>query len=94
MIRFNIGFNLRRQRLQTQFELTSNVFPVVFDKIVAVTKDVESYDGDYTVIPKVAEQVLPTAKKLMSADLTIAKIPIYDVSNNSGGTTIYIADNI
>lgn len=94
MIRFDVGFNLRRQRLQTHFELTSNIFPVVFDKFVAVTKDVESYDGEYKVTPKVTEQVLPTAKKFMNADVTVAKIPIYDVSNNSGGTTVYIADNI
>lgn len=94
MIRFDVGFDLRRQRLQTQFELTSNIFPVAFDKFVAVTKDVECYDGPYMVTPKVAEQVLPTAKKLMAADVTIAKIPIFDVSNTSGGTTIYIADEI
>lgn len=94
MIRFDVGFNLRRQRLQTQFELNSNIFPLAFDKFVAVTKDVERYDGPYMVTPKVAEQVLPTAKKLMSADVTIAKIPIFEVSNTSGGTTIYIADEI
>lgn len=94
MIRFDVGFDLKRQRLQTQFELTSNIFPLAFDKFVAVTKDVECYDGPYMVTPKVAEQVLPTAKKRMTADVTIAKIPIFDVSNTSGGTTIYIADEI
>lgn len=94
MIRFDVGFNVRWQRLQTQFELNSNIFPLAFDKFVAVTKDVERYDGPYMVTPKVAEQVLPTAKKFMDEDVKITKIPVYDVSNNSGGTTIYIADII
>lgn len=106
MIRFDIGFRVIQQELPTRFELTSifpvlfesNVqrLPIAFDKFVVttITKDAEYYDGDYSVIPKIIEQTLPTEKKLLGADIKVEKIPIFDVSNNSGGTTIYIADNI
>lgn len=62
--------------------------------IVPIYKDVPQYEGDYEVTPKVSEQTLPTAKKLMSEDLTIKEIPYFEVGNNSGGDTVYIAKEI
>ena len=54
----------------------------------------EPYDGDYEVTPKIDEAtVLPTAQKLLARDVTVKKIPYYEVSNNSGGLTIYIASD-
>lgn len=37
-------------------------------------------------------QVLPTAKKLMQKDVTIRKIPQYEVSNDSSGYTLIIGE--
>ena len=51
----------------------------------------EQYAGNYTVVPKVEKQVLKTKQKVMTADLTVTEIPVYEVSNTSGGTTVYIA---
>lgn len=52
----------------------------------------ESYDGDYTVTPKMFEgTVLPTKDKTMTDDVTVLEVPFYEVSNASGGTTVYIA---
>lgn len=48
------------------------------------------YDGDYTVIPKVTEQVLQTKEKVMINDLTVKEIPTYKVSNEAGGNTFII----
>lgn len=62
--------------------------------IVPIYKDVPQYEGGYEVTPKVSEQTLPTAKKLMSEDLTIKEIPYFEVGNNSGGDTVYIAKEI
>jgi hypothetical protein len=62
--------------------------------IVPIYKDVPLYEGDYEVTPKVSEQTLPTAKKLMSKDVTIKEIPYFEVGNNSGGDTVYIAKEI
>lgn len=53
----------------------------------------ETYDGSYTIVPKITEQVLETGNKLMANDLTITSIPTYEVSNEKG-TTFYIADSI
>lgn len=51
----------------------------------------EQYAGNYTVIPKLDQQVLKTKQKVMTDDLTVKGIPVYEVSNISGGTTFYIA---
>lgn len=60
--------------------------------IVPVYKDITMYEGDYEVTPKVDEQTLPTADKLLLEDVKIKKIPYFEVSNNSGGITASIGD--
>lgn len=60
--------------------------------LVTQRQDAESYTGPYTVTPKAEEQTLNTKDKVMDDDVTIESIPIYEVSNESGGTTFYIAD--
>ena len=47
------------------------------------------YTGEYEVTPKTYdEQVLPTKNKRMINNLTVKKIPQYEVSNDSGYTLI------
>jgi hypothetical protein len=49
------------------------------------------YEGEYEVIPSLAEDIkLETAKKLMTDDVTVRKLPRYDVANEAGGTTVYL----
>lgn len=48
------------------------------------------YTGDYIVIPKVTEQTLETAHKLMTDDVTIKEIPFSKVSNIFNGYTVNI----
>lgn len=62
--------------------------------IVPVYKDAPPYEGEYEVTPKVIEQTLPTAKKLLSEDVTIKSIPFYNVGNTSGGSTVYIGNEV
>lgn len=50
----------------------------------------ETYKGDYTVIPKVEEQVMETKNKTMTDNVTVLKIPYSEVDNLSGGQTITI----
>ena len=53
------------------------------------------YDGPYEAIPKVEAQTLPTAKKkLMTDDVTVHGAPFYEVSNDQGGNTVYIAKEL
>lgn len=56
------------------------------------TRDV--YYGDYVVVPKTKEQVLYTTDKVLTDDILVKEIPIWETSNTSGGKTVYIADNV
>ena len=49
------------------------------------------YDGEYEITPRVTAQTMSTRDKVMLDDVTIQAIPVYETSNNSGGTTVYIA---
>lgn len=49
------------------------------------------YEGPYEVTPNVDGQVLPTANKTMTSDITINKIPYAEVSNPGGGLTVTIS---
>ena len=51
-----------------------------------------TYDGDYEVTPKKAEQKLETNDKFMVDDVKVKGIPYYETSNISG-TTVYIGGN-
>lgn len=62
--------------------------------IVPMYEDVPLYEGTYNVTPKVSGQTLPTANKFLSKDVTIKEIPYFEVSNDSGGDTVYIANSI
>lgn len=56
-----------------------------------VCNDLPIYDGEYTVTPLAdGEQTLLTKGKYNTRDITVKKIPYYEVSNDEGGTTINI----
>ena len=67
-------------------------------QVDAVTRtsanDIPVYDGPYEAIPKVEAQTLQTAKKLMTDDVTVHGVPFYEVSNDQGGDTVYIAKEL
>lgn len=66
-------------------------FVVGFGQLTEVSPDDrEHYLGDYDVVPGREKTVLETAAKVMDDDVTVHPIPYYQVSNNSGGTTVYI----
>lgn len=50
----------------------------------------DEYIGSYEVIPKIADQLLPTKEKYLQDDIKIKSIPYYEVSNNNGGITVII----
>lgn len=54
----------------------------------------EVYTGTYVVTPDVDEQVLPTQYKQLERDITVKSIPYFDVSNTSGGRTVYIGSEV
>lgn len=50
----------------------------------------EPYEGEYTVDPDWGAQSLATRNKVMSDDVTVNAIYYSEVSNHSGGKTVYI----
>lgn len=85
------GFLFETEVFETEqsFHAEQN-FEVEFDSF-QIGGSVEPYEGEYAVTPTVEGQKLKTANKYMSDDLTVEAIPAYEVSNDSGGQTFYIA---
>lgn len=53
----------------------------------------EKYTGPYEVTPAVKNDViLRTTNMIMTKDVTVHKVPQYEVSNLSGGNTLIIGD--
>lgn len=78
-----------------KFQPTTMQMGVDFGQIIKVTEtDIPYYAGPYEVTPDVEAQTLHTAKQVMDDNVQIHSIPFYDVSNNAGGTTVYIGKEI
>lgn len=59
------------------------------------TPDYDKYAGVYIVTPKTEEeQILNTSNKVLTDDIHVKKIPYFDVSNTSGGSTVYIGSDL
>ena len=76
------------------FELTQKAaLSVAFDVTIREGGGGEPYDGEYDVTPKVsAPVVLQTEGKTMKKDVTVLKIPQFEISNPEGGKTLIIGD--
>ena len=83
-------------RFHVNFKQTDQKLPVRFDNFqnIAVSPDVEYYTGSYEITPDVDAQKMPTAQKFMNEDVTVKAIPFFDVSNDAGGNTIFIASEV
>lgn len=56
---------------------------------------VEIYDGEYVVHSEAHEvQILPTANKQLTKNITVEKIPYFEASNLSDGITAYIGSEV
>lgn len=65
--------------------------PVKVDVTGTAVVAAPEYSGPYDITPLFSTQILPTAKRLMQQDVTIKKIPQYEVSNDYG-TTLILGD--
>ena len=71
--------------------LEDQLFDMSFGALQVITEEeegLEHFPGPYHVIPAVEAQTLPTYRKRMDADLEVASIPYYEVSNATGNTVI------
>lgn len=48
------------------------------------------YEGDYEITPRLYQQELETAGKLMEDDVTVYEIPVARTTNPTGGLTVMI----
>jgi hypothetical protein len=81
--------------LDVVFEENEQEIIADFGEVVEVKNpDADIYGGEYQVTPKVTEQTLPTAQKFLVEDVTIKKIPYFEVSNEAGGNTVYIGKEV
>lgn len=75
-----------------KMDIESHKIPItldVKDYIGTYTPEgVETYEGDYTVVPKTTEQELYTKNKMMKDDVTVQKIPYHEISNETGTTVV------
>ena len=61
--------------------------------VATTAQDIPTYTGEYSATPKVEEEtVLQTEGRKMIKDVTVRKIPQYEVSNQAGGETLIIGD--
>lgn len=79
-----------------KFKIGSTV-PIKFHAephVIGVNSDdVPVYDGAYSVTPKVYEETtLETKQKLMQKNVTVSRIPQYQVSNDAEGVTLIIGE--
>ena len=76
--------------LQKELEVSGNISP---GNYTYNDQDREYYTGSYQAVSSPREdQILPTAEKIMSNDVTVLKIPYYETINLSGGYTVTISE--
>ena len=63
------------------------------ERAVVVPTGGKPYEGAYEVTPTVEGFTLPTARKVMSKDLTVNRIPYYEM-DNTAGTTVFIGSEV
>lgn len=55
----------------------------------------DTYTGTYSVVPQANQEVvLSTANKLLTRNVTVQEVPYYETSNEQGGYTAYIAQEV
>ena len=75
------------------FELQPREALEVSFAVSIVTGKGEPYTGAYKVTPKIyGPVVLETKDQSMADDVTVLKIPQFEVSNEAGGNTLIMGD--
>lgn len=84
-----VSFNEVNSDICARFIQTECTFTADFGEVLLVKTD-DTYEGDYNVIPRVYQQILPTKDKLMLNDLTVEIIPLTKILNLQNGYTVTI----
>lgn len=72
---------------------TAPVIEVQLQNVVLISVEGKKYEGEYDVTPSTYnDKVLATRNLVMSKDVTIRKIPQFEVSNTADGKTLIIGE--
>ena len=94
-MKLHIQFQKTDKRLNVNFSEMEQTLHIEFGEFFRVFDDIPQYDGEYQLTPSAkSEQTLETAQKFLTKDVTVIRIPYYDVGNAAGGRTVYIANEV
>ena len=66
---------------------------VQLQNVVLISVEGKKYEGEYDVTPSTYnDKVLATRNLVMTKDVTVRKIPQFEVSNTSNGKTLIIGE--
>lgn len=84
-----VTFEIRTPRITFDVLSTPTLeFTIQAAFVEGVGKD---YAGPYEVIPQLYKSILlPTKGSMPKEDITVLKVPQYEVSNEAGGTTLIL----
>lgn len=69
------------------------VIEVQLQNVVLISVEGKKYEGEYDVTPSTYnDKVLATQNLVMTKDVTVRKIPQFEVSNTSNGKTLIIGE--
>ena len=90
-----VKFQETDRRLVVKLSEGDQKVDVLFSSAIVSVGNVTMYNGPYSVEPRSdSDQTLDTAQKYMKRDVTVKKIQYAEVSNNSGGTTVTIGEEV
>lgn len=69
------------------------VIEVQLQNVVLISVEGKKYEGEYDITPSTYnDKVLATRNLVMTKDVTVRKIPQFEVSNASNGKTLIIGE--
>lgn len=72
---------------------TAPTIEVQLQNVVLISVEGKKYEGEYDITPSTYnDKVLATRNLVMSRDVTVRKIPQFEVSNTSDGKTLIIGE--
>lgn len=93
IIGVTVGTNINPAKIQKEIKPVISVNGVKPDEKGDVK--IATYNGEYQVTPQTDDDVtLLTADTFVDANIKVKKIPFAEVSNNSGGTTVTIGNEV
>lgn len=97
MLNFKVIFNETDLSFKANLHEDNLSFEAKFGEVLryeVLQEGLDAYEGEYEITPTVKGRTLETAKKFVEADIVIKEIPYFDVGNTSGGSTVYIANEL